>query len=130
MSELDGLIARLETCERADRDLNGDVWWHVDHRNSGIVFHNAAMGMPQPLDHAKPMPLGLGRAGVRVMAPAYTSSIDAVVALINERLPDRQRKIKVWSPDRADGEVGLFSARAKTAPCALLIAALRALEST
>lgn len=82
MTKIPDTLAELERRVReatgGDRELDADLWWKFDERASEV-----ATGMPRPLDHSKPMP----RAGVRAMAPAYTTSLDAALALCERVLP-------------------------------------------
>lgn len=129
------LIARLWV-NGASRELDADLWWALCERASESCFQHGATGLPRRMDHTKPMPEGMGRAGVRAMAPAFTASLDATLKLIGEKLPGA-----LWRIGHAgDDKPGLFYAtvmpegrgfgecETSAAPVALLIALLRALS--
>lgn len=133
---LAGLLERVERASEPDRDLDGDLYWVLCPNESDRVYWNGATGLPKAMDHTKPIPNGMGRAGVRVMSSTYTASVDAALALMEQCLPGW-----VWSvqtdfglPGRAYlyGEVfgerdAGFHADGATPPLALLAALLKAL---
>ena len=84
------LIALAERVEAAtgatDLELNGDVWWLVKRQRAENEYWRAAMGLPRPLGDK--MPEGLGAHAVRIGAPNYSASLDAVLLLAAEKLPE------------------------------------------
>jgi hypothetical protein len=81
MTDLESLLERVEEASGADRELDGDLWWVLDHGPAEAVFNNGSLGMPRRYPATLPMREGLGRAGVRAMAPELTASIEAVIKL-------------------------------------------------
>lgn len=90
------LRERVAAATGSDRELDADLWWRFDERSSEYYFNRGSMGLPQKRDHSKPMPVGLGRCAVRAMAPAYTASVDAALALIERVLPDAKVFLVNW----------------------------------
>lgn len=112
------LLERVEGATGPDRDLDSMIWCEVAN-NTGIVFPDEKPGAPKIADHIKP----------------YTSSLDAVLALVEEKLPG-------WRPGiiregRAEWSAFIFSPKATdpkdhfapTPALALLKALLTALEA-
>lgn len=133
--DLKALLERVKKAEGADRELDADIWWILDHSHAERAFNNGATGLPRPLPPTLPIPGGLGRLGVRAMAPILTASIDAALALVERKLPEWSWYLrgtpdglsfgKLWSPFSEPS--GDFSGQAMTPPLALLAALLTAL---
>jgi len=73
MTDLRELLERVERATGPDRELDADLWWVLQHRDAEGVFNTGALGMPKAHPATLPIPAGLGRAGVRSYAPAYTA---------------------------------------------------------
>ena len=133
---LSALLERVEACQGPDRELDADLWWVLQHGDAERVFNTGALGMPTARPATLPIPAGLGRAGVRSYAPAYTASVDAALALIGRVLPGHASAVGtmafevarkpwgcIWTPTGAV----LKQAEAATpamALCAALLAAM------
>lgn len=135
------LLVRVEAASGADRELDGDLWWVLDHASAQHYFNTGALGLPREYPATLPIPAGLGRAGVQAMAPKFTVSLDAALALVERVLPSAHVSLysigAPWSRWQArvvtehDGDelVTWFDAVAATPARALLVAMLNALLS-
>lgn len=119
MGEHAELIARLEKVEGGSRDLDADM--------SIMIFDSQVKRerqiLPSFVHH-----MGDGEWSV---IPQYTTSIDAIVALIGEKLPKAGIDVSIregWSAAEVWTTDNESVSNAKTAPIALCIAFLRALE--
>jgi hypothetical protein len=81
---VEGLIERFEKATGPDRELDARLFWAFDHAAALRAYWNGAIGTPQPMDEF-PRSRGLGYSNVVRLAPTYTASIDAALAL-TERL--------------------------------------------
>jgi hypothetical protein len=125
------VIGRLEGAAGPDREIDRDLYWLLRRPAAERAYWNAAMGMPRPLGDR--MPGGLGSIGVESASPRYTASLDATLALVEEKKPGW-----AWSVGnlRAGGQAYLMNrpggamieGKASSPALAVLIALLRALE--
>jgi len=110
------LIERLEAAEAGSRELDLAVT-HVTGGTFAYTDRRSDDGTWSKVD---------------IACPAYTTSLDAIIALIGEKLPrwswgaEGKGQAAIASPD--DKPAIVFGAFAKTAPLALCIALLRALS--
>jgi hypothetical protein len=114
---LKSLLARVEGATGADRELDGDLWWTLDHGRAERVFSTGALGLPRRYPATLPIPGGLGRAGVQAMAPEFTASLDAALALCERVLPG------------CGIDIGLYPAEPPGRPTPLAEATMRACDS-
>lgn len=125
---LRSLLARVEVADGADRELDGRIWaatagvtileWDGD----GVLWKDEHGGLRHQRDDR---------------IPAYTASIDAVVALVERVLPSGWTRVDVWNTDDVKQVTASVlplpvpnstsSGKAATAPLALLSALLKAL---
>lgn len=148
--KLSELLERVERAGGLDRELDADIWWVLSHADAERCFNNGATGMPRHYPPMLPIPSGIGRAGVRAMAPAFSASLDAALALVERVLPGWGGTITLGDPTRSKdlgqpcvilqphmrndvgwalGSRARFPANAATPALALLAALLRALLS-
>lgn len=123
------LIERLEKAESGSRLLDAAIF-----KGLGGPLPSEFMGVGVDLkwqdDGSALFPIG--EMQVRYNPPAYTTSLDAIVALIGEKLPGWTWQFQ--SPGWAELDVSTFvgrqvSAQAATVPLAACIALLRALQT-
>lgn len=136
---MDGLlIRRLEVSTGPDRELDGDLWWTLDHAAAERVYNTGALGLPRKYPASLPIPAGLGRAGVYAMAPRLSSSLDAALALVERALPGWRKSVVVLTPDPCeayvwDANTGTIGhdhrSLAPTPALALCLALCRALQA-
>ena len=117
------LITRLEQAEAGSRELDA-VFARVVAKPStllnGMTYDEALDRFPNDL-------AGIAR---NWPIPAYTTSLDAIVALIGEKLPDVHMDLFA-RPEKTMAELWyaeVHRAQAKTAPLALAAALLRAIK--
>lgn len=85
MSDLAGLIARLEEAGEGSRELDARVLFAINHAGAMRGFWNASTGLPSTLpDDFDALPNGLGRRGIEAVSPHFTTSIDAALTLVPE----------------------------------------------
>lgn len=141
--EASELIGRLEAASEGSRELDGEVLWLVDRPRALRAYWNAAFGMPKELPEDF-RPSGLGLQGIIAAAPTFTTSLDAIVALIERKLPgeagwawgtsDNPMIVERFNAEAwvrcydARRDNTRWEARSSTAPLALCIALLRALQ--
>lgn len=139
------LIDRLEKATGPDRELDGLIWWSLDHNSARRAFWNASVGRPKDIiDLPKD---GLGRMAVIACAPRYTGSFDAAWTMvpkgfgvhIDDRAADhtitsetayaavRNRPKAIEAHDRGDVQASTIeAAHHESAIIALCIACLKA----
>lgn len=126
------LIKRLEDATGPDRELDAEIWWHVDRKAAERTYWTAALGLPRSLGECLPLPDGLGGMAIRRMAPRFTESIDAALKLMPK---GTQVEGVLWPTATVDIHVGhlydpIAQGDSAIPAIALCIAALRArLES-
>lgn len=80
---MDDLIQELEQAQEGSRELDAYVWWTVDKRCAQMPFFHASLGKPQGQpDDWNAVPKGLGRHGVIVSAPHYTTNLQDALGLV------------------------------------------------
>jgi len=141
MTDLAGLIERLEGATGKDPELDADLRWALDRQRAERAYWNGALGMPRALpEHAKLA--GLGRISVISAFPSLTASLDAALAFVERVLPgwrvsidsDQDRgpmwraAVKPCGSHYTAKPTGWIYAMQATAPLAILIAALKALQ--
>lgn len=104
---LPDLIARVEACTGPDRELDA-----------------AIAALLAPTDDPSYAAFENGRD----YPDLYTSSLDAVLALVTEKLPGWHKKLEEREPLVWIASIGRFQAEAITPALALLLALLRAIE--
>jgi len=139
MTDLAGLIERLEGATGKDPELDADLRWALDRQRAERAYWNGALGMPRALpEHAKLA--GLGRISVISAFPSLTASLDAALAFVERVLPGSYWRVArhepqlarlpgsgpFWASVGAPGEQE--GAWGNTAPLAILIASLKALQ--
>jgi len=110
------LLARLQEAESGSRELDTLVW--IAANPSLRIFDEEWPGVCIDTD------------GAPVIAESATTSLDAIVSLIGEKLPEITIELMV-TVDQTIAELwysDVHNGKAKTAPLALCIALLRALE--
>lgn len=148
------LIPQLEAARGADRELDARVWCHVNGLElrerptpaSSVFTHEMFVrvdGEVEILGHRRPN--GSLKTSSLSELPTYTASIDAALALVREVLPDAGYTLSwgeeghaatLWEWVEQIGENGPAMVRQalspltvhQSAPLAILIALLRALE--
>ena len=140
MSDLSTLAERLEAATEPDRKLDADLWWAFKRPAAERCFWNGALGLPRKLGENDPMPSGLGRSGCISMAPPYTASIDAALALVEAMLPPYgwswrvqhtlgSERASIWREGlRSEWSISLTAPTAPLAILRALVAALAAQE--
>lgn len=131
MTDLRSLLEKVETATGPDRSLDARIYWHLKQPHYASAPHGheddgASWGALITLDDYL--------AGTYNMSPLLTSSLDAVLSLVEEKLPDHD--VGVFRIDGAWeaqlGPRGTFGAvsteqHTPTPALALLAALLRAL---
>lgn len=80
------LIEMLEGAEVGSVALNAEICWTLERNWANRIYWRGAMGLPRDLpDEFSRLPRGLGIASLEAGSPAYTTSLDAALALA-ERL--------------------------------------------
>jgi hypothetical protein len=79
---MEELIRRVESATGPSRELDAEIWWAVERKTAESTYWSAATGLPRRLPDNSPIPGGLGSTAVKVLAPAYTSSLDAALSLV------------------------------------------------
>jgi hypothetical protein len=124
MTNLQELLERVEKATGEDRQLDGDILKALIHPNADMRHDGDAYWLPDVEMHG-------------FETPYYTSSIDAALSLVEEKLPgwgydlhgggaDRKIYVTLW---HADEKSRFLNGRGATLPLALLNALLRALIS-
>lgn len=136
MTDLSDLLARLEAADEGSRQLDGEIFLETHPGQSAFIdvefidcIWNGAV-VPN---------------GKRTNVPAYTTSLDAITALIAEMLPSTVYRLEEYltdDPDRREYRCMLISHDSKVyvgftdddepkgpAPVILCIALLRALQA-
>lgn len=130
MTDLEGLVERLREAKGPDREIDGDLFFELDPEFPNFAMHMSAL--PDPATFAT-------GAYTSVKAPAYTSSIDAALALVERVLPGWRYDLhspRFGTPFEAvlmDGDGAarkIVVSTAPTAPIAILAALLTAKDST
>lgn len=141
MTDIKALVERLEAADGPDRELDLAI---RNRFGDFLPFSALEADYVSVLDGK---PVVAARAtyppdGSALYLPRYTASIDAAVAFAERVLPGCYWRIEKMTPARAISSPGSAfwatcgsageqeSAYAKTAPFALLIATLRALDQT
>ncbi|CAN7303833.1 hypothetical protein LJR164_001586 [Phenylobacterium sp. LjRoot164] len=128
------LIARLEAASEGSRELDALLWIATDPKPLGNIKHwvhewapGWMLGDVEGFIYMRDHPTGAGWP-----APEFTTSLDAIVALIERKFPQAQRDtftrhgsnaVRWWHGD------GWEMSGAKTMPLALCIALLTALRT-
>lgn len=113
MSDVRELIERLEKLEGPSREVDAAI---------ADVF--------DPWDHGSRWPFSPGSKMDRALA-RYTGSLDAIVGLIEQKLPGEGIVLETHAGNRAGiGQSGRFPSKGATPAIALCIALLRALEKS
>lgn len=82
------LIERLKAAECGSRELDAELFWLFDRKGAERCYWNAACGLRGALpDDWNRIPLGLGGFAVVCLAPRYTESVDAALAMAERVLP-------------------------------------------
>lgn len=124
------LIPRLEAGNGSDRELDGDLFEQFGGDEWEKAYHRAQLPCGCPHDMAV--------KEARLYAPHYITSLDASLALVERMLPGWGYTINL-DPDRGTVMANLYSLKSggvhrhayhADAPRALLIALLKALESS
>ncbi|WP_370372933.1 hypothetical protein [Henriciella pelagia] len=138
------LIERLEAAEGGSRELDAAVFKALDPHGFSLATRQEMVLMPKGAT--------IGDAVRRVRAPApYTQSLDAALALVEEKLPGAAIEMSIWQKSKDDlsatcwarlmlthtGEDGKLwhhhsdgrsEAEASTLPLALIIALLKSIQ--
>ncbi len=123
---ISALISRVRAASGPDREIDGAIMKAVDPENWKNARHRAALPSGAP-------PKTVDRDALRY-APSYTASLDAVVALIEKRLPDGLWDVNGYGaaivyPKWITGDVDTKYAETASSPAlALLLAFLTAVE--
>ena len=76
------LIEKLEGAEGGSVALNAEICWALERNWANRIYWRGAMGLPRDLpDEFSRLPRGLGIASLESGSPAYTTSLDAALAL-------------------------------------------------
>lgn len=131
MTDLAQLISRLEAASEGSRELDAAMFRAIGAPLPD-KFANLNLELTWGPDGSAYMPVG--EMQVRYEPPAYTTSIDAIVALIERKLPGwwvqyLGQTTKGWAAriERQGTSLGLFNST--TPALALCIAFLRALQA-
>jgi hypothetical protein len=141
MQKIEELIAALETADGPSRELDAQIWLlfteGATRRTQHVVSATGAWA-PYDIDETR------DSTGRLIIGPAYTSSIDAAVALVGRALPDWRienlcewdaeilRDQGPWMCDLVQRRLEFFDrqsakcSHAPTAALALIIALLKA----
>ncbi|TAA49054.1 hypothetical protein [Shinella sp. JR1-6] len=131
MTDLSSLISRVEKATGPDRELDAMVWLEMTPgatRKFTKVKSETDLWPPYTIDETR------AADGRLIIVPAYTSSIDAAVALAERVLPGVELEItNLYGVARVTlhHETGQFygSSAINSLPMALVLATLRALQS-
>jgi len=94
------VIEKLEAASQGSRELDGELFWLLQRSNAERIFWNASPGLPRELpDRWVRVSIGLGKFAVVSHAPAYTTSLDAALALAERVLPGAE-----WRGGSGDGK--------------------------
>lgn len=82
MTDINALIERLEKATEPDRELDLEIWWHINPHGVRRAYWRGALGPPR--DVGWPLPAGLGRSSALASVIPYTVSVDAALSLVPE----------------------------------------------